>query len=93
MLKTPPWADYFTMDNLPNEDLKIVATFIGLEPTVTLICELSGSTIHIPKNATLAARKEYIKKYYDGTKKTRNELRRICDVSENYIYRVVKDRY
>ena len=30
MSKTPPWADYFTMDNLPNEDLKIVATFIGL---------------------------------------------------------------
>lgn len=52
----------------------------------------SGSTVHIPKNATLPARKEYIKKYYDGTKKTRNELRRICDVSENYIYRVVKDR-
>ena len=28
----------------------------------------------------------------DGTKKTRDELRRICDVSENYIYRVVKER-
>ena len=42
MSNTPPWADYFTMDNLPNEDLKIVATFIGLAPTVTLICELSG---------------------------------------------------
>ena len=24
MSNTPPWADYFTMDNLPNEDLKIV---------------------------------------------------------------------
>ena len=66
MSKTPPWADYFTMDNLPNEDLKIVATFIGLEPTVTLICELSGSTISIPKQATLPARKAYIKKQMDG---------------------------
>ena len=92
MSNTPPWADYFTMDNLPNEDLKIVATFIGLEPTVTLICELSGSTISIPKQATLPARKAYIKKHYDGTKKTRNELRRVCNVSENYIDRVVKNR-
>ena len=92
MQNNKPWVDKITPENLPNEDLKIVATFIGLAPTVTLICELSGSTISIPKQATLPARKAYIKKHYDGTKKTRNELRRICNVSENYIYRVVKNR-
>ncbi len=29
-----PWIKYITMENLPNEDLNIVATVIGLDATI-----------------------------------------------------------
>ena len=35
-----PWVKYITMDNLPNEDLELVATIIGLENTKKLMCEI-----------------------------------------------------
>jgi hypothetical protein len=91
-MQTPPWIDYITMENLPNEDLKIVAAIIGLTPTVQLMCEVPGMLISVPKNATLKARVEYVKKHYDGSKKSRYELSKTCGLSENYIYRVAKQR-
>jgi len=92
MYTTPPWIDYITMENLPNEDLKIVAAIIGLAPTIQLMCEVPGMLISVPKNATLKARVEYVKKHYDGSKKSRYELSKTCGLSENYIYRVAKQR-
>ena len=80
------------MENLPNEDLKIVAAIIGLPPTIQLMCEVPGMLISVPKNATLKARVEYVKKHYDGSKKSRYELSKTCGLSENYIYRVAKQR-
>ena len=91
-MQTPPWIDYITMENLPNEDLKIVATIIGLNPTIQLMCEVPGMLISVPKNATLKARVEYVKKHYDGSKKSRYELSKTCGLSENYIYRIAKLR-
>lgn len=91
-MQTPPWIDYITMENLPNEDLKIVAAIIGLSPTIQLMCEVPGMLISIPKNATLKARVEYVKKHYDGSKKSRYELSKACGLSENYIYRIAKLR-
>ena len=91
-MQTPPWINYITMENLPNEDLKIVAAIIGLTPTVQLMCEVPGMLISVPKNATLKARVEYVKKHYDGSKKSRYELSKTCGLSENYIYRVAKQR-
>ena len=91
-MQTPPWIEYITLENLPNDDLKIVAAIIGLTPTIQLMCEVPGMLISIPKNATLKARVEYIKKHYDGSKKTRYELSKICGLSENYIYRIARLR-
>ncbi len=87
-----PWIKNITMENLPNEDLKIVSSIIGLEPTIKLMCEIPGITISIPKNATLPAKIEYIMEFYDGSKKSRFELAKICDLSENYIYRISRHR-
>ena len=83
---------YINVDNLPNEDLKIVASVIGMDPTIKLMCELPGIIISVPKNATLPAKIEYILNVYDGSKKSRFELARICGLSENYIYRIARQR-
>ena len=88
-----PWIANITEDTLPNEDLKILAAIIGLAATIKIMCEIPGMNISIPKNCTLRARIEYIKKHYDGSKKSRYELSKLCDLSENYIYRIAKTRF
>ena len=87
-----PWIKYITIETLPNEDLNIVATVIGLEATIKLMCELPGILISVPKNATLPAKIAYIQDNYDGTKQCRCRLARICEMSENYIYRVIRNK-
>ena len=67
--------------------MKIIAAIIGLAPTVKLMCEIPGTFISIPVNATLKARLAYIRDVYDGSKQSRVRLSKICDLSENYIMR------
>ena len=87
-----PWIKNITEETLPNEDLKLVASTIGLDATITLMCELPGIIISIPKNATLPARIAYIKEHYDGSKKSRLKLAQMCDLSESYIYKIIKTK-
>ena len=72
--------------------MKILAAIIGLAVTIKVMCEVSGMLISVQKNYTLKARIEYIKQHYDDTKKSRYELSKLCELSENYIYRVVNKR-
>ena len=69
MQNNKPWVDKITPENLPNEDLKMVALLLGLEAAIKLMCEIPGVNISIPKNATLPAKVLYIMEKYDGTKK------------------------
>lgn len=87
-----PWIQNITIENLPNEDLKIMAAIIGLDATIKMMCELPGIIISVPKNATLQAKTDYVKKHYDGSKKSRYELAKMCDLSEGYIYRIARKR-
>ena len=86
-----PWVKNMTIDDLPNEDLKLIAGVIGLESTLKLAFNLGGAFLSIPKNVTRIVKRDYIKKHYDGTKKSRMELIRDCDISESYIYKVIKE--
>lgn len=61
-----PWTKYINMDNLPNEDMKIVANVIGLEATIKIMCELQGVNISVPQNATLPAKIAYIFNKFGG---------------------------
>jgi len=87
-----PWMKNITEENLPNEDLKILSAVIGIEPTIKIMCELPGIIISVPKNGTLQAKIDYVKMHYDGTKKSRYELAKMCDLSEGYIYRIARKR-
>ncbi len=91
-MNNKPWMSNITEENLPNEDLKILAAVIGLDPTIKIMCELPGINIAVPKNATLQAKIDYVKAHYDGTKKSRYELAKMCDLSEGYIYRIARKR-
>ena len=87
-----PWRKNITIENLPNEDLKILASVVGLSATIKLICEYPGILISVPKSATLQARIDYVKEHYDGSKKSRCELSKICELSERAIYKITRER-
>lgn len=85
-----PWTKYMTIDNLPNEDMRLLASVIGLEATIKVMSEFSGVTFAVPKKAMLAAKIKYIKEVYDGSKTSRSLLAKQCDMSENYILKLYK---
>jgi len=87
-----PWTKYINIDNLPNEDMKILASIIGLEATIKIMCELQGVNISVPQNATVPAKIAYIQDVYDGSKQSRVKLSKLCGLSENYIFRMYRKR-
>ena len=91
-MSNPPWTELITMETLPNDDLKFLASLVGLPPIIYLMCYYQGSTYTVPKNATLRARREYVKKHYDGSKSSRLYLCRVCNFSENDIYKIISSR-
>ena len=91
-MQTPPWTEFITMETLPNDDLKFLASLVGLPPIIFLMCEYAGTTYTVPKNATMRARKEYVRKHYDGSKSSRLYLCRTCHFAENDIYKIIKKK-
>lgn len=87
-----PWIKNVTIDTSPNEDLKILASVVGLPATIKSICKYPRILISVPKSTTLQARIDYVKENYDGSKKSRCELSKICELSERTIYKIARNR-
>ena len=78
-----------TINDLPNDDLKIVADIVGLPIAVKLLEDLPGILISIPKTGLNKCRNGYICNNYDGSKESRVDLARKFGVSERYIIQMV----
>lgn len=89
---TKPWKKYITMENLPNEDMRILAETIGIEPVRDIITEFPGIIFSIPANAEYPAKVEYIKNEYDGSKECRVKLSKLCGIGERFIYRMLSKK-
>jgi hypothetical protein len=83
------WESNLTIDDLPNEDIRIIADFYGIEFALKLLNDLSGVIINIPSCALKKIRNNYICRNYDGTKKSCMSLALECGVTEAYIKRIV----
>lgn len=86
-----PWIKEITYETLPNEDLQIVASVLGFETAIKMMFEMAGSTISVPKAGPLKAKTNYILKHYDGTKHSRFNLAQACNVTEGYVYKVIRE--
>lgn len=89
--KEPLWSKYITEDNLPNEEMEVLCSIIGLEATKKIMLAYQGSTITIPKQALSKYKDKYIIENYDGTKISRVYLAKECNVSERHIYNVTHE--
>lgn len=85
-----PWMEYITIEDMPNDDLKIVAEIAGIKSALALIFCTPGLTVSIPKCAFKEAKERYIINEYDGSKYSINKLAIQCGLTQREIYRIIK---
>lgn len=85
-----PWMDYIKPEDMPNDDLKFIAENAGIKSAIALVFCTPGLTVNIPKNPFKEVKERYIIDQYDGTKYTINRLAVECNLSQRYIYKILK---
>lgn len=88
--KEPKWMKYITEDSIEDFELRDLIDLIGFEATKKLMLKHAGVPILIPKSATSKYKHQYILDNYDGTKKSRMKLALECDITEGYVYKIIK---
>ena len=68
MEKDKSWIEELTIEDLPNQDLQIIASVVGFDVAIRLIYELAGFEFTVPKHSLSHLKYKYIAKKYDGTK-------------------------
>jgi hypothetical protein len=89
-MEIKPWMENLTPEDMPNEELKTLATLASVETALILISTMPGININVPRKAFRSLIAKYIQKNYDGTRASQIKLSLECDVSEQYIYKLVK---
>ncbi len=87
-----PWIKNITEEDMPNEDMKIIAGLCGVDVAMELIDKAPGLLIRIPNNSFKHLKDAYILKNYDGTRGSVLKLAVECEVSDSYIYNTLKKR-
>lgn len=88
--KEPGWMKYLTEDSIEDCELLDLIKLIGFEATKKLMLKHAGIPILIPKSATSKYKHQYILDNYDGTKKSRMKLALECNITEGYVYKIIK---
>ena len=87
-----PWIELVTPEDLPTDDLKMMADLIGMPSTIKLLTEAPGCVFTMTTTWDREAIKKYIKRTYDGSKLCRMRLCMLCKVNENYIHKVCSQK-
>lgn len=89
-MNNKPWLDEITADEMPNEELKIIASLCGVQTAIDLMKQMPGVMICIPNRSLITLRNKYICKKYDGTKKSLIDLGLSLGISQRQIYEIIK---
>lgn len=85
------WLDDITEYEMPNEEMRIIASLCGIKTAVKLMKNLPGVMIYIPSKAFKNLRNKYIFKNYDGTKRSLVNLCRMFSLTQQQIYSIIKN--
>jgi len=85
------WLKELTVDDLP-ESCRELAEVLGIEGLVKLVCAFGGTSVYIPKAATLIRemRDERIAREFDGS--NLHEIALKYNLSQGHIYRIVDEQ-
>lgn len=88
--KESGWVKYITEESIDDYELLDLIGLIGFDATKKLMLNYAGVPILIPKSATSKYKHQYILDNYDGTKKSRMKLALECNITEGYVYKIIK---
>ena len=83
--------DTITIDDLPNEEMKIIAQECGIDVALKLMMKCSGLYFNIPVNGFNSLKAKYILKNFDGQNSRRLALQ--LEVSLGFVLKVIRDSY
>ena len=83
-------AELITIDDMPNDDMRLVAETVGLEMAVTLMQHMGGITLSIPKLGMKKVAIRVIQKQYNGSNGKRLALK--LGVTERFVSQVANER-
>lgn len=89
---TEKWIKDIKPEDMPTENLRLIAESCGVEATIKLIEGIGGISVYIPSSAKTQIKTNYILKKYDGTRDCVNRLAIELGVSANYIYKIVNKK-
>ncbi|HOW51789.1 MAG TPA: Mor transcription activator family protein [bacterium] len=79
-----------TLDDLPNEDLRMVAQDLGMDTALRLLRGFGGMVLSVPKTGLQKAGERYIKEFY-GRLNVR-QLVRETGICERQIYYILNGK-
>jgi Mor family transcriptional regulator len=85
-----PLLDEFTPADLPNEDMKLLASVMGFAQTVFLMKEFAGMQFFIPKRWMNKILGRLVKRDFNGS--NAKILARKFNISERQVYNLYKEK-
>lgn len=76
--------ELFAEDDLPNDDMRLIADLLGLEAAFLMILKLGGIQLIVPKSGLKKLAKKYIKAKFDGSNVKSLAIK--CGVSTTFAY-------
>lgn len=84
------WEKGLQADDMPTDDLRLIAERCGVDVAIKLMEHLPGIQLYISSHAKKQLLDGYIKRNFDGTRQKANQLALECHVSVAHIYNVLK---
>ena len=84
------WRKEIRIEDLPNKDLQIVAELCGLDVALSLIENLDGVNIYIPKFSFRRMIKCYVQRHYNGH--NAKQLALELGITDRMVYKLLKEK-
>ncbi len=78
-------------DDMPNDVMREVYDFCGVEVAVSLLLHMRGNQILVPTKGLKLLERKIINKFYDGTASSIRTIARKLKISEVYIRHILKN--
>ena len=80
-----------TPDDMPNDVMREVYDFCGVDVAVSLLIHMRGNQILVPTKGLKLLERKIINKFYDGTASSIRNIARNLNLSEVYIRHILKN--
>jgi len=84
------WLTKLGPEDMPNDDLKLVADCCGVETAIRLLQEMGGVTLNIPKLGGKRLYQQYIKDVCDGSVTSMRRIALHLGVTQSYVEKIYR---